>query len=241
VCCIRWCGLSLLQTPLKELIIFHSDNDFIEDLQRVEGYIKSELNIHELVFTNDEDRCGVKYKVTADWPTLGRRLRKDLAIVKSGLTAVTSTEVKDFMQSGTLTVNGIQLHSGDLLVNRYVELPSSRYASNTDNDVVLLLDTEVYADMQEQWLARELINRVQKLRKKADLQATDDVRLLLSAEGEASRKLGDMILSQKDTLLRNLRSLPYSSFDGLSGDRSVILSEEQEIGELHFLLSLMKV
>ncbi|CAD7059958.1 unnamed protein product, partial [Tilletia caries] len=68
-----------LRVPLKELVGFHSDQESLDDVQSLSTYITEELNVRDLVLSTDEKRCGVGFKISADWPTLGRKLRKDLA------------------------------------------------------------------------------------------------------------------------------------------------------------------
>ncbi|CAD6889807.1 unnamed protein product [Tilletia laevis] len=68
-----------LRVPLKELVGFHSDQESLDDVQSLSTYITEEPNVHDLVLSTDEKRCGVGFKISADWPTLGRKLRKDLA------------------------------------------------------------------------------------------------------------------------------------------------------------------
>ena len=70
----------------------------------------------------------MRYKAVADWAVLGRKLRKDLARVKNALPKVTSDEVKAYVQTGKLVVDGIELVEGDLTVQRYIELPETAEA-----------------------------------------------------------------------------------------------------------------
>ena len=68
-----------IQTPLKELVVFHSDESYLADVKPLQRYLQSELNVRDVVFTSDESLAGVKYRAVADWAVLGRKLRKDLA------------------------------------------------------------------------------------------------------------------------------------------------------------------
>ena len=88
-------------------------------------------------------------------------------------------------------------------VQRYIELPKDskgQHATHTDNDVVVQLDIKVHPKLMDEWLARELMNCIQKLRKKARLQTTDNVELFYHfVEGngadlvEVMKKYGDLI------------------------------------------------
>ncbi|CAD6973155.1 unnamed protein product [Tilletia controversa] len=84
-----------LRVPLKELVGFHSDQESLDDVQNLSTYITEELNVHDLVLSTEEKRCGVGFKISADWPTLGRKLRKDLA----GREKVSSEDAKAYLET----------------------------------------------------------------------------------------------------------------------------------------------
>jgi len=183
----------------------------------------------------------VRYRAVADWAVLGRKLRKDLGRVKNALPGVSSDAVKDYLDTGKLTVDGIELVTGDLTVQRYLELPPTsegRYATHTDNDVVVRLDVQVHSELMSEWLARELINRVQKLRKKAGLQATDDVDLYYKFEDGSGVELLSALQEHAENIERTVRSVPRDAKERNGG--TVITEEEQEIADVKFLLMLVK-
>jgi len=177
----------------------------------------------------------------ADWAVLGKKLKKDLVRVKNALPNVSSEAVKAYVSSGELVVDGITLVAGDLAVQRYLELPPAsegQYATHTDNDVVIRLDIQVYADLQGEWLARELINRVQKLRKKAGLQATDDVNTFYKFQSGEGGALLAAIGENAEIITRTVGSLPSD----VAGKESAqfLIEEEQEIDDVKFVLYLAR-
>jgi len=218
--------------------VFHPETEYLEDLRTLERYIKLELNVQSVMLSSDEILCGVRYRASADWPTLGRKLRKDLGRVRAGLQLVTSEEVKHYSDSGKLTVDGIELVAGDLLVTRYVELPpGGTEVSNSDNEAVVILDVHVYPELQGEWFARELINRVQRLRKKADLQSTDEVSVYYTLTGGPSEPLQNAVHNHAEMLSKALRTVPQAAMDGgIAG--KILIVEEQEISDTKFTLTI---
>ena len=107
-----------LKTPLKTLVVIHADSQYLEDVKSLEGYICEELNIRDLVLSSDEAKYNVQYSVTADWPVLGKKLKKDVQKVKKALPSLTSEQVHQFTVDKKITVDGIVLEQGDLLVKR---------------------------------------------------------------------------------------------------------------------------
>lgn len=178
----------------------------------------------------------------ADWAVLGRKLRRDLARVKNGLPNIASDTIKTYTTSGRITVDGIELVEGDLTVQRYLELPPSsegQFATNTDNDVVIRLDIQIHEALQGEWLARELTSRVQKLRKKAGLRATDDVCVFYRFDEGTGSDLISAIQGNVEIIRRTVGSLPMDVAQKRA-EADVMIGEEQEIDDTKFMLFLAK-
>lgn len=240
---ISWSRIdSWIKVPLKELLIFHPEAGYLTDIKPLQRYIESELNVRDIIFTSDETLSGVRYRAVADWAVLGKKLRKDLGKVKNALPSVASDAVKAYVDTGKIVVNGIELTVGDLTVQRYLELPISaedQYATHTDNDVVVRLDIQIHPDLQGEWLAREMTNRVQKLRKKAGLQATDDVDVYYKLEESTGAELEAAIGQYEAVIRKTIGNVPRDIKDRNAGGKELI-SEAQEIADAKFVLYLVR-
>ena len=111
------------------------------------------------------------------------------------------------------------------------------FESNTDGNVVVLLDIQQRPELQMEGTAREVVNRIQRLRKKAGLVATDEVDAFYSFEKGVSEALAECIESQQETFMKALRRKPLPEAEK-KADAKVILQEEQEVGEEKFMLTL---
>jgi isoleucyl-tRNA synthetase len=159
-----------LRTPLKELVVIHHNPQYLQDVESLGSYIKEELNIRDLVLSSDEKKYNVQYSLTADWPVLGKRLKKDMPRVKKALNDVTSEQAYGYVQNKEITVDGVYLREGDLVVRRGLgDASAKNFELNTDNEVLIILDAEIYPGLAEEGVARAILNRVQQLRKKAGL------------------------------------------------------------------------
>ncbi|XMA16921.1 hypothetical protein WAI453_009712 [Rhynchosporium graminicola] len=240
-----------LKTPLKSLVVIHPDPVYLEDVRSLEGYITEELNIQELVLSSDEAKYNVQYSVSADWPVLGKKLKKDVQKVKKALPGLTSDQVHQFVLKKTIVVDGITLEDGDLVVKRGLKdnESSKNLETNTDDEVLTILDAEVYAELADQALAREIINRVQRLRKKAGLQPTDDVKMEYTILSDPDNVgLANAFLSQASVIEKALRRpIDHHVKTDVEGtvsntpEAGIILEEEQEITKAAFLLRLLKL
>ena len=228
-----------LKTPLKTLVILHSDKDYLKDVEALKAYIVEELNVRDVVITDDEEAYNVEYRAVADWPVLGKKLKKDAKIVKAGLPKVSSDEVKGYLASGKLTVDGIDLVAGDLNVIR--DLPEAAVQggneTRTDNDVLIILDTNVYDELKTEGLAREIINRIQKLRKKAGLEATDDV--LVQYELVKDNMEFEKVLAEHNAMVSKTCRSEITKFDSSRSDS--IADEEQSINDTIFQLKIFRL
>ncbi|KAI7699685.1 isoleucyl-tRNA synthetase [Hortaea werneckii] len=253
-----------LKTPLKTLVVLHQDQEFLDDVRTLQGYILEELNVRDLVLTTEEAKYGVEYSVMADVKSLGMKFKKDAAKIKAALPKLSKEEIHSYLSSGSLTVEGHQLSSEDLRVQR--KLKESKETANlevaVEGEVLVLLDSYAYPELAQEGLAREVLNRVQRLRKKAGLVPTDDVKLAYSvlpptvaADGaatdgekdansevsrlEAERQIEDMFANQAAAFTKAAsKGVQKEATPESSG---VIAEEEAEVKELRLMLRLMRV
>lgn len=239
---------------MQDLIIVHKDQQYLDDVKAFERYIKEELRLEKLTFTTDEDGHGVVYKLKVDWPVLGKKLKKDMPKVKKELSLVSSSQVKKFLETKSITVAGITLGAEDLQVFLFANFSSlfkqvtrdvdsahtTHYIANHDNDVLVLLDPTVTDHAQSESVARECINRVQKLRKKAGLQTTDDIRMEYKLFDEDTIGFKDAIARHEDMITEKVRGKLLPSQNDVVID-GLIIEEEATVANVRFLLRLLKL
>lgn len=240
-----------LKQPLKTLVVIHPDDTYLSDVRSLENYVCEELNIHDLVLSTDEDKYNVQYSVDADWPTLGKKLKKEAQRVRKALPKLKSDDVRRFVQRGHMIVDGIELEKTDLIVKRGLkEDESSKYLeTNTDNDVLTILDTEMQLSLLHEGIAREVVNRVQQLRKRAELKPTDDVKMeykvLTDPDNIGIEKVFEEHGKTFEKALR--RPIDKHVITQIGGEASdamtemIIVEEDQKVQEATFMLRLVKL
>ena len=255
-----------LKTPLKTLVVLHQDQQFLDDVKTLERYVTDELNIRDLVLTGDEKRYGVEYSVQADVKNLGMKFKRDAVRIKAALPNLSSQDIHAFLESGSITVEGHALSSEDLRVQRGLKQSkdTASFEVAVEGDVMILLDAFAYPELAQEGLAREVLNRIQRLRKRAGLVPTDDIRLAYtvlpapSVDGvdgatngekaantevsrlEAERLVEDMFAQQKSTFGKAV-SHGVSRVPADGGAEMAIAEEEAEVKDVRLLLRLMKV
>jgi len=133
-------------------------------------------------------KYNVQYSATADWPTLGKKLKKDALKVKKALPSLSSDDVKKLVKRG---LPGDEASKG--------------METNIDNDVLIILDANLYPELAREGLAREIVNLVQRLRK-AGLVPTDDVKMeyrVLSDPDDVA--MAEVFNSQANSIEKALR------------------------------------
>ena len=145
------------------------------------------------------------------------------------------------MECSQITIEGIPLGEGDLRALRYVDEAAlaSHILSDTDGQVVVLLDTEVHPELQAEGAARDVINRIQRLRKKAGLQPTDAIDYFYRFTEGMADALDDVMKTQSEVFTRNLRRVPRPAAE-LPEGAEVVFEEEQEVNDAKFMLTLVR-
>jgi isoleucyl-tRNA synthetase len=229
-----------LKTPLRELIVINPDEEYQKDVLSLESYIKEELNIRTLTVSSEEEKYGVKYKIQADLKALGAKLKKDLPKVTKALPNLSTEDIKGYLNNGNIEVSGIALGKDDLQVVRYLDESTTNYATHSAQNVMVLLETTIHAELLEEGLAREVINRVQRLRKKANLQPQDNVDYYYQFHQDPEQQLEHVLLSQKAFLNKALRR-DLVPLNNRQSEAEIVIEEDQEVAGTTFLLSLVKI
>jgi isoleucyl-tRNA synthetase len=162
---------------------------------------------------------------------------------------VSSDAAREYQATGKLVIDGIPLGAGDLVVQRGLKDGGDKNQEfNTDNDVIVILGMELDEELLQQGLAREVINRVQQLRKKAGLVPTDDVgmeyRVLEDPDNIGIEKVFETQCALLEKALRRpMDKHVVTEFEGKIPDKKeeVIMQEEQEVQKARFLLRLVKL
>ncbi|KAJ3275833.1 isoleucine--tRNA ligase [Terramyces sp. JEL0728] len=226
-----------LKTPCREMIIINPNGQFHQDVKSLESYIQEEMNVKLVTVTAEEDKYGVNYKLLPDAKALGTKFKKDARTITAALPSVSKEEIKGFNAAGKITIAGFELTSAELQVARTFESSNSNYHAHFTNEVLVILDTALDEGLIQEGHAREVVNRVQRLRKDAGLQATDDVLYHVTLTEDAGDLLKNVLSEQKEMLSKYLKQ------DILQGqyDKSKLIKKaEQVVNGSKFLLALVK-
>ena len=168
-----------IKYPLPEVVVILRDQESLDELKTMERYILEELNVRSLRLTTDKTTFGVCMRAEPDH-RIGARLKNQFKPVMAAIQALTDEQLQRFLADGQLDVLGNMLGPEDLRIfyqftgDRAAEL-AQQYETQSEKDVLVLLNVCQDQSMKDEGLAREVINLVQKLRKEGKVTPSDAV------------------------------------------------------------------
>ncbi|CAM9647794.1 unnamed protein product, partial [Discosporangium mesarthrocarpum] len=214
-----------LKTPIKELVVVCKDTAVLAALDKLQEYLKGELNAWKVSLESDEGAwCTLSAETNNK--VLGKRLGKKLAGVKKDLAKLDTSALWPLLEGGNVEVGGEILSGDDLTLIRGFKGDSKVYEASVSEDgsVMVVLDTRQDEKVVSQKLAREVINRVQKLRKKAGLSVGDVVEIFFKDESEGGTVTA-AIQANPAFIQEAVRSLPLPA--SLMPPHAVPVGEEK--------------
>jgi len=218
-----------IKYPLPEVVVIHKDQQCLDDIRSLEKYILEELNIKTVTLSSDKASYGVTLRAEPDHKTLGLRLKGAFKPVMAEIKQLSDQVLTKFLDGEKLVIQGHDIVAEDLRImysfsgEKSKEL-SEKYEADSVGDILVMLDTTPDEEMLEEGVAREVINRVQKLRKSAGLKVDDKVTMYYTVIPEDHNlakiitKFSDYIQTSSKTPVRPLTTPPKSSLKKESYD-----------------------
>ncbi|KAK3004767.1 hypothetical protein RJ639_019463 [Escallonia herrerae] len=217
-----------LKTPLREMVVVHPDAEFLDDIAgKLKEYVLEELNIKSFVPCNNP----LKYaslRAEPDFSVLGKRLGKSMGLVAKEVKAMSQEDILAFEQAGEVTVGTHCLKLTDIKIVREFRRPDDMTKEEMDaagdGDVLVILDLR--GDEALEWLqvAREIVNRVQKLRKKAGLEPTDLMEVYFNSL-DGDKAMSQRILNPEESYIKDALGSPLLPCSVIP-PHAVIIAEE---------------
>eukprot|EP00049_Salpingoeca_infusionum_P007190 m.116932 g.116932 ORF g.116932 m.116932 type:complete len:1283 (-) comp13619_c0_seq1:6698-10546(-) len=191
--------------PLVEAVVVSKTPAVLEALNNVGSFFTEELNIRKLVLTSDESQYNVKFVAKPNFAKLGRRLQKDFKAVQDQIKNLTQEELYGYQTSKSIVLSGHTLSDDDILLTYEFQGGETDYSSETDNDILVLVHVNPPAELVQEGYAREVKNRVQRLRKAAGLSPLDKICVYYTVENDSEEvQLAAVIAQFKEFLETSL-------------------------------------
>jgi len=194
-----------VRQPLQKIMIPVLDASQKEAILAVSDLIKHEVNVKEIELLEDASGILVK-QIKPNFKTLGPKFGKDMRLVSSAIQGFSQEEIIKIEKEGNLSIeiDGKSIN----LANSDVEISSKDIegwlVANADG-LTVALDVTITEELRKEGVARELINRIQNLRKDSGLEVTDKIKLtVLKHENLEASVLENEKYIMSETLTREL-------------------------------------
>ena len=170
-----------VRQPLKKAHIVSGDTKVLKALELKSDLIRDELNVKSLTFSTNEKEF-VWYLVKPNFRVLGKKVGADLPHVQAKLAQINETLVKTLLDKAIyIEVNGKTYHiePQDVVITRETH---PGIVADTHDNMTIVLDTELNDELIEEGLAREIVNKVNTMRREIGLEITDRISLVIDSD-----------------------------------------------------------
>lgn len=202
-----------VRQPLNKLMVPVIDKEFEEKLDKVKSLILSEVNVKEIEYLDDSSAILVK-KAKPDFKVLGPKYGRQMKDISAAIAQMSQEEIFRFEKEGTFN---LQLKEGTIdLQQEDIEIIAEDipgWLVANEGKITVALDITIDEKLRFEGIARELINRVQNLRKESGYDVTDKINiniqkhdLINEAVGLYSEYIGSQTLAVNIDLVDLLNS-----------------------------------
>ncbi len=214
-----------VRQPLAKAYLISSNQERLDSLKKQSDLIKDELNVKEIEFRSDESEF-VLWLAKPNFPILGKKIGKLMPQAQKIITNFNRQQIQQIAAGKNVFIQldgqDVEITPSDVQIERKVK---ERTAAGNLGDLTVALDTQLNSELLEEGLARELVNRINTLRKELDFQVTDRIRITLQASDYVRKcftKFYDYITGEvlaTDVQFTNCEGTPID----LNGEEAIIL------------------
>ncbi|MBC3786915.1 isoleucine--tRNA ligase [Spirosoma utsteinense] len=208
-----------VRQPLSRVLIPVLSSDTRRQIEHVAPIIMAEVNVKAVDFVDDASGI-LKKKVKPNFKALGPRFGKQMKDVAAAITAMTSDELKSLEQAGTLHLDPYTLQLSDVEILTE-DIPGWLVAS--EDGLTVALDVTVTDELRREGIARDLVNRIQNLRKDQGFDVTDKIRIELEP---TDALLVEAVQMNSDYIRQEVQAVSLDLISDLNGNATEIDMDE---------------
>ncbi len=172
-----------VRQPLQKVMIPILDTKQRAEIEAVSDLIKAEVNVKEIELLDDASGVLVK-QIKPNFKALGPRFGKDMGLIAKEIQNLSPEQINEIDNKGMLTLDisgkSIILSSEDVEIASQ-DIPGWLVASS--NGITVALDITLTEELTNEGIARELVNRIQNIRKDSGFEVTDKIKVVLQKNG----------------------------------------------------------
>lgn len=211
-------GINVRQ-PLAKVLIPVLDDSFQTKVELVKDLILSETNIKAIDFITDTAGF-IKKKVKPNFKALGAKVGKDMKMVAEAISTLSQEDLAKFEQEGSIlipdTSYSILLSDVEIIAE---DIPGWQ-VTNLGN-LTVALDVSITPELKREGLSRELINRIQNLRKELNFEVTDRITVNL----QKHNLLEDAVMQNKDYICAEILADDLHLVDQVNNGNQIVIED----------------
>jgi isoleucyl-tRNA synthetase len=178
-----------VRQPLQKVMIPILDENQRAEIEAVSDLIKAEVNVKEIELLDDASGVLVK-QIKPNFKALGPRFGKDMNLISSEIQKFSQEQINEIDAKGELSLvisgNSIILTSQDVEISSQ-DIPGWLVANS--NGITVALDITISEELKQEGIARELVNRIQNIRKDSGFEVTDKIKVQVQRNGELEQAI----------------------------------------------------
>lgn len=209
-----------VRQPLSTIMVPVVDDAQRSAIESMAQLILSEINVKNFKFVNNEDGVLVK-KVKPDFKKLGPKFGKQMKAVAAAITALSQAQILEFEKNGSITleIDGAPAVIDGSDVEIFSEDIPGWLVANEGN-VTIALDVSITDELKQEGIARDIVNRIQNIRKNRGYDITDRINLIVEHNPDADAAVANFdeyikgqVLANSITLADNVSALDDETLD----------------------------
>jgi len=175
-----------VKQPLQTLMIPPVDARQREDIESVKGIFLQEVNVKEVKFV--EGQGVLVKKVKCNFRTMGKKFGKLMKAVAAAVDALSQEQIAQLEEEGTLPIDvegqQVCIEAADVEIISE-DIPG--WLVGNEGNITVALDITITDELRSEGMARELVNRIQNIRKKSGLKITDRISVSIEPNEAATK------------------------------------------------------
>ena len=204
-----------VRQPLNKVMIPILDDKFKLQVEKITDLILSEVNVKTLEFMTEDSGLLVK-KIKANFKSLGPKYGKLMKLIAGAIAQFSNEDIKKLEKEGHYLLNineqDITIELTDVEITTD-DIPGWLIASQ--GALTIALDITITEDLRQEGLARDLVNKIQGIRKDKGFEVTDQINLTIKKQAEIENAINQNIsYICSETLTQNLQQVKEKITDG---------------------------
>ncbi|MEC7619346.1 MAG: isoleucine--tRNA ligase [Bacteroidota bacterium] len=204
-----------VRQPLQTLMIAVNSAEEKTEIQKIQDQLYSEINVKSIRLIDDDSNILVK-EISPNFKLLGPRFGKDIGKIVDKIKTFGKEEIKILEQEGIIKIpfneKNIILDISEVEIN---SKDIEGWLVAHGNGLTVALDISLTEDLINEGIARELVNRIQKIRKEAGLEVTDKIDISFLADNDLKQKIKKNIDYIRSETLGEDINFPLQMNDGV--------------------------